>query len=71
MANFPSVDFYTIYLMHDQPTTCTICGARCDLIGDFWHTKARWLIMECLDKNCGFIFLSGEDEEDLKLLGLK
>ena len=60
-----------IYLIHDQPTTCTICGARCNHLADFIHTNAKWFIMECLNKDCQFRFLSAEDEEDLKLPGLK
>ena len=61
----------TLYLIHDQPTTCAICGTRCEFLADFWHTNAKWFIMQCLNNDCEFIFLSGEGEEDLKLLGLK
>jgi hypothetical protein len=67
----PEFNSNIIYLIHDQPTTCTYCGARCNHLADFWHTNARWFIMECFNEECKFIFLSGEDEEDLILLGLK
>ncbi|CAN5707120.1 hypothetical protein BH10BAC3_BH10BAC3_41260 [soil metagenome] len=64
-------DSSIIYLMHDQPTTCSICGSRCFALGDFMHTNAKWYIMDCLNEDCRFTFLSAEDEEDLKLPGLK
>jgi hypothetical protein len=51
------------YLMHDQPTTCPICGARTDWIGDFLHTLQKMIVHECLDNRCKYIFLEIEDKE--------
>ena len=49
--------------MHDQPTTCPICGARTDWIGDFLHTLQKMIVHECLDNRCKYIFLEIEDKE--------
>jgi len=46
--------------MTDQPTTCHICGARVDLIGDFWHTNKQYLVSQCPSIKCSIIFLEVE-----------
>lgn len=43
-----------IYLMHDQPTTCPMCGKRTE-----WEGEEPQLHM-CL---CGYVFLVEEDED--------
>jgi hypothetical protein len=48
------------YLITDQPTTCPICGARTDVIANFYHTKLQMLINECLNTRCKHVFLEGE-----------
>lgn len=42
-----------IFLMNEQPFTCPHCGTRCEEIGNFCHTNAKFLIEQCLNKNCG------------------
>lgn len=54
-----------IFLMNDQPFTCPHCGARCNEIASFYHTNAKLLIDQCLNKDCGFICGEEEDEEFL------
>jgi hypothetical protein len=49
-----------IYLMTSQPTTCPKCGARTDVIADFYHTKLYALINECLNIDCKHVFLEVE-----------
>ena len=56
-----------IFLMNDQPFTCPHCCARCNEIGSFYHTNAKLLINECLNKDCGFISGEEEDKDYLKL----
>lgn len=56
-----------IFLMNDQPTVCSICGARCEDLADFMHTNANALLMQCLNPECLFIFFEEEDEEFLTL----
>ena len=48
-----------IFLMNDQPFTCPYCGSRCMEISSFYHTIAKLLINQCLNKNCGFILWRG------------
>ena len=50
------------YLMNDQPTTCPFCGARTDIISDFYHTNLKLFINECLDIKCKHVFLEVEPE---------
>jgi len=59
-----------IFFMIDQPSTCPYCGARCEVLGDFYHTKEKRLVMKCLDGNCAFIFFEDEDAEMLTLWGM-
>ena len=49
------------HLTTDQPTTCPICGARTDIIGDFWHTKMQYFVSECMDYRCKHVILEAED----------
>ena len=56
-----------IFLMNDQPTTCGICGSRCEDLGSFYHTNAKCLVMKCLNTDCLFTFFEEEDEYFLKL----
>jgi hypothetical protein len=56
-----------IFLMNNQPFTCPLCGARCNEIGSFYHTNAKLLIDQCLNKDCGFICGEEDDEDYLKL----
>lgn len=56
-----------IFLMNEQPTTCPYCGARCDELGNFYHTKAKRLIMKCLNENCLLTFFEDEEEYFLRL----
>jgi len=51
------------YLMHDQLTTCPICGTRTDFMGDFSHTLLKMIVHECLNDKCKYIFLEVADEE--------
>lgn len=51
------------FLMNDQPTVCSICGARCEDLANFMHTNAHMLLMQCLNPECSFIFFEEEDEE--------
>lgn len=52
-----------IFLMNDQPFTCPHCGTRCNEVGSFYHTNAKLLIDECLNKDCGFVCGEEENEE--------
>jgi hypothetical protein len=54
-----------IFLMNDLPFTCPFCGTRCNEIGNFYHTNAKLLIEQCLNKDCGFICGEEEDEKIL------
>ena len=49
-----------LYLINDQPTTCPLCGARSDIISDFYHTNLLMLINECLYGGCKYVFLEVE-----------
>lgn len=52
-----------IFLMNGQPFNCPHCGARCEVIADFYHTNAKAFIDKCLNEQCGFICLEQEEEE--------
>lgn len=56
-----------IFLMNDQPFSCPYCGSRSLEIASFYHTNAKLLISECLNKDCGFICGEEEDADYLKL----
>jgi hypothetical protein len=56
------------FLMNDQPFTCPCCGARCEEVSSFFHTTAKLLIQQCLNKLCGFICGEEEGEEFLNSL---
>jgi len=51
-----------LYLMNDQPITCSICGARTSIISVFYHTNIKLFINECLDIKCNHVFLKIEPE---------
>ena len=51
-----------IFLMNDQPFTCPHCGARCETLGDFYHTNSKRFVQKCLDDLCAFICYEEEDE---------
>ena len=53
------------YLMNDQPTTCSICGVRTDIISDFFHTNLKLQITECLNVQCKHVFLEIEPEVEI------
>ena len=55
------------FLMNDQPTVCSICGARCDNLADFMYTNGHMQLIRCLNPDCSFIFFEEEDEEFLRL----
>jgi hypothetical protein len=59
-----------IFLMNDQPFTCPMCGARCNELANFIHTKARLMIQECMNSVCGFRCIEQENEYCLKLWGI-
>jgi hypothetical protein len=48
------------YFLFDQPTTCPICGARSEIVGDFYHTRLLLCVNECLNINCKRVFLEVE-----------
>lgn len=56
-----------IFLMNDQPFTCPHCGARCEEIASFYHTKAKSFVQKCLNEDCGFICFEEEDQEFITL----
>lgn len=51
-----------IFLMNDQPFTCPHCGARSEMLADFYHTNSKSGIQYCLDDSCGFICYEEENE---------
>ncbi len=55
-----------IFLMNDEPFTCPHCGTRCMEIANFYHTNAKLLIEECLNKDCCFI-CGEEDDVDFQI----
>lgn len=57
------VDFSSILLRHDQPTTCPICGARTDILVEFINALNEPEIHVCLDLVCRFAFLVESDED--------
>lgn len=48
------------HLITDQPTTCPICGARANILSDFYHTLSLLFICECLDSECKHVFFEIE-----------
>lgn len=57
-----------IFLMNDQPFTCPNCGARCLEASNFYHTNAKLLINQCLNKDCSFICGEEENKDFIKSL---
>ena len=51
-----------IYIMHDQPPTCSRCYGRADIIGEFILRKYSTQLCQCNNKECNFIFLEQEDD---------
>ena len=56
------------YLMSDQPTTCPICGARTDWMGDFLHTNLKMIVHGCFNPKCMHRFLEVDEYEEDVLL---
>lgn len=56
-----------IFLMNDQPFICPYCEARCEELGDFYHTNAKRCVQRCLSDYCAFVCYEEEDEYYLKL----
>lgn len=46
--------------MNDQPITYPYCGARTDIIADFYHTISLLFIHECLNSECKHVFFEVE-----------
>ena len=49
------------YILNDQPTTCGKCGARTD----FEKINNIIQLHECLNPDCGYKFITEEDESFL------
>jgi len=65
MLSTKSIQPLEIFLMNDQPFTCPHCGARCETLADFYHTKARGFIKRCLNDICAFVCFE-EKERSIK-----
>jgi hypothetical protein len=39
----------------------TICGARTEIISDFFHTLKNLGVNECLNDNCKYVFLEVDE----------
>lgn len=48
--------------MNDQPTTCPLCGARSDVIFEFYRNSLLMQVNECLFNGCKHVFLEVETE---------
>ncbi len=57
------IDFYSIYLYCEQPSTCPTCGVRTEIIIEWSHTNCEADIHRCLNPDCLREFLMGEDED--------
>jgi len=57
------IDFSTIYIYSDQPTTCPKCMSRSEIILDLSHTKDETQVHRCNLKTCSFEFVMQYDDE--------
>jgi len=55
------VEYFELYIMSDQPTTCPKCGNLTGIIFDFYDTPKKTQLHKCLTVNCRFNFLIEEN----------
>ena len=53
--NYDNLD---CYILKEQPTTCGLCGARTN----FEEINSMIQLHECLNSDCGYKFITEEDE---------
>jgi len=51
-----------IYIMYDQPPTCSRCYGRADIVEEFMLRNHSTQLCQCNNKDCRFIFLEQEDD---------
>ena len=56
----------SVYLYCDQPTTCSLCGSRVDLIFEYDVLLRYASLNQCYSKSCGYIFMMEADWEEMK-----
>ena len=55
------MEYYDIYIMNDQPTTCPKCGSRTELILDLCDTVEKTQYHLCMTVNCKYKFIVEEN----------
>lgn len=51
-----------VYLTTEQPTTCPLCGARTDIVANFYHTNLGMWVNACLNIGCKHVHLEVEPD---------
>jgi hypothetical protein len=57
------IDFSTIDVFSDQPTTCYKCGARTEIVFEESYTKEKTQIHRCANPLCKFEFVTQYDSD--------
>lgn len=55
------VNFLEVFIYSDQPTTCSECGTRTEIVLDLSHIKNKTQIHKCLNRKCAFEFVLQHD----------
>jgi hypothetical protein len=56
-----NINNFDIYILNDQPTTCSVCNAKTDF-EDFTDNVQ---LHECVNPDCGYQFITEIDDEFL------
>ena len=51
-----------IFIMYDQPPTCSKCYCRADILEDFIWNRYQTQLCQCNNKDCRFVFIEQEDD---------
>ena len=56
------IDELEIYIMYDQPPTCSRCYSRANILEEFTYNNFETQLCQCNNKDCMFIFLEQGDD---------
>ncbi len=56
------IDFSTVYLYSEQPTTCPRCGLRTEIVIDLSPTNNNTQVHKCLNVYCSHNFIVQSDQ---------
>jgi len=51
-----------IFIMTEQPTTCSKCGTKAEILAEFTMDGLQTQLCRCRNTDCQFIFIEQEDD---------